>query len=177
MHGDYDAADRYYSRAAEISVTLAEQTGSAHDRAMEALSLINLGDNAFKMPDYTRSRTCFEDGLRAYESALDGLGEYDRAQYLAWLAYYRLIHERDPLRAFDAACEAYELQPDNVLVNLILAYTCLYCGYEEDAETLFSAVAALGEGQVEMIRRDLEAQQAAGMESDSLPVIYALLNK
>ena len=42
---------------------------------------------------------------------------------------------------------------------------------------LFSAVAALGEGQVEMIRRDLEAQQAAGMESDSLPVIYALLNQ
>lgn len=99
------------------------------------------------------------------------------AQYLAWLSYYRLIYGRDPLGAFDAANEAYELQPDNVLVNLILAYACLYCGYEEDAEMLFSAVAALGEGQVEMIRRDLEAQQAAGMESDSLPVIYALLNQ
>ena len=177
MHGDYAAADGYYSRAAEISGTLAEQTGSAHDRAMAALSLINRGDNAFKLPDYTRSRAFFEEGLRTYESALDGLGEYDRAQYLAWLAYYRLIHERDPLRAFDAAYAAYELQPDNVLVNLILAYTCLYCGYEEDAETLFSAVAALGEGQVEMIRRDLEAQQAAGMESDSLPAVYALLNR
>jgi tetratricopeptide (TPR) repeat protein len=177
MHGDYAAADGYYSRAAEISGALAEQTGSAHDRAMAALSLINRGENAFKLPDYTRSRALFEEGLRTYESALDGLGEYDRAQYLAWLSYYRLIHERDPLRAFDAAYAAYELQPDNVLINLILAYACLYCGYEEDAETLFSAVAALGEGQVEMIRRDLEAQQAAGMESDSLPVIYALLNK
>ena len=177
MHGDYAAADGYYSRAAEISGALAEQTGSAHDRAMAALSLINRGENAFKLPDYTRSRALFEEGLRTYESALDGLGEYDRAQYLAWLSYYRLIHERDPLRAFDAAYAAYELQPDNVLIDLILAYACLYCGYEEDAETLFSAVAALGEGQVEMIRRDLEAQQAAGMESDSLPAVYALLNR
>ena len=177
MHGDYTSADEYYSRAAEISGALAEQTGSAHDRAMAALSLINRGENAFKLPDYAQSRALFEEGLRTYESAIDGLGEYDLAQYLAWLSYYRLIYGRDPLGAFDAANEAYELQPDNVLVNLILAYACLYCGYEEDAEMLFSAVAALGEGQVEMIRRDLEAQQAAGMESDSLPVIYALLNQ
>ena len=176
MHGDYAAADGYFARAAAISGALAEQTGSAYDRATAALALINRGENAFKLPDYAQSRALFEEGLHVYESAMDGLGEYDRAQYLAWRSYYRLIHERDPLGAYDAAYAAYELQPDNVLVNLILAYACLYCGYEEDAETLFSAVASLGEGQVEMIRRDLEAQQAAGMESRFLPAVYALLN-
>ena len=56
---------------------------------------------------------------------------YDRAQYQAWLSYYRLIHERDPLGAFDAGYEGYELQPDNALVLLNLGYACLYCGWEE----------------------------------------------
>ena len=176
MHGDYAAADGYYFRAAEISGALAEQTGSASDGAMAALTLLNLGENAFKLGDYPRSREFFEEGLRVYEASLDGLGEYDRAQYLAWLSYYRLVHGRDPLSAYDAAFAAFELQPDNALVDLNLAYACLYCGYEEDAEELFSVLAALGEGQVEMIRRDLEAQQAAGLESDLLPSVYALLN-
>ena len=58
-----------------------------------------------------------------------------------------------------------------------LGYACLYCGYNDDCDRILRSIAALGEGQAEMIRRDLEAQQAAGMESDSLPAVYALLNR
>ena len=142
---------------------------------MAALSLLNLGENTFKLGDYARSRSYFEDGLNAYAETLDSLGVYDRAQYQAWLSYYRLIHERDPLGAFDAGYEGYELQPDNALVLLNLGYACLYCGYDDDADALIGAVASLGEGQVEMICRDFEAQQAAGLMSEHLPVLLAEL--
>ena len=163
MHGDYAAADALYLRSAEITEYLALETNSASDRAQYALSLLNLGENAFKLTDYERSRQFFEDGLAVYETALNGLGEFDLAQYRAWVSYFKLIHERDFSGSFDAGYAAYQLQPNNVFVNLVLAYACLYCGYEEDAEMILSAVASLGEGQVEMIERDLDAQKQAGL--------------
>lgn len=163
IQGDYGRADALYERAAEICAALAEKTGAPSDRAMSALTLLNLGENAFKLPDYERSRAYFEQGLRVYESALDELGEYDLAQYYAWLSYYRLIHLRDYPAALDAALAAWQLQPNNVLVTLDLGYACLYGGYDEDADLLLGAVAALGEGQAETIRLDLAAQAQAGM--------------
>ena len=163
MQGDYAAADALYLRSAEITEYLALETNSASDRAQYALSLLNLGENAFKLTDYERSRQFFEDGLAVYETALNGLGEFDLAQYRAWVSYFKLIHERDFSGSFDAGYAAYQLQPNNVFVNLVLAYACLYCGYEEDAEMILSAVASLGEGQVEMIERDLDAQKQAGL--------------
>ena len=71
----------------------------------------------------------------------------------------------------DAGLAAYELQPYNVLVNLNLGYACLYAGYWEDAETLLTWIAGLGEGQAETIRLDLAAQRAAGLESEYTDVI------
>lgn len=56
-----------------------------------------------------------------------------------------------------------------------LGYACLYDGHYDDAKALLGAVGALGGGQVEMIRRDFEAQQAAGMENDRIPEILELL--
>ena len=159
----YEAADASYIRASEIAGLLASQTRSASDRALYAKYLLNLGDNTFKLADYPRSRAYFEEGLKIYESMLKGLGEYDLAQYHAWNSYYKLVHERDFNGAFDAAYAGYQLQPDNVFVNLVLGYACLYCGYDADVETIFSDVASLGEGQVEMIRRDLDAQKRAGL--------------
>ena len=69
-----------------------------------------------------------------YLSALDELSEYDQAQYEAWYSYYLLVHQRDYSAALDAALMGYKLQPNNVLVNMNLAYACLYCGYYEDAD-------------------------------------------
>ncbi|MBR4579326.1 MAG: tetratricopeptide repeat protein [Oscillospiraceae bacterium] len=175
MRGDYRGADTLYERAAEINRTLAEKTLAASDRSAAALSLLNLGENAFKLGDYSRSRSCFEEGLQIYQATADSLGEYDRAQYLAWQCYYLLIHQRDPLGAFDVGYAAYELQPNNALVMLNLGYACLYCGYDEDADALIGAVASLGEGQVETICRDLEAQQAAGLTSDHIPALLEML--
>ncbi|MBR0445040.1 MAG: tetratricopeptide repeat protein [Clostridia bacterium] len=163
MHGDYAAADELYIRAADITGSLARQTNAASDLAAYALSLLNLGENTFKLTDYGRSRDYFEEGLTVYKTAIDGLGEYDLAQYRAWESYFKLIHDRDFSGSFDAGYAAFQLQPNNVFVDLVLGYACLYCGYEEDAEMLLSAVASLGEGQVEMIKRDLDAQKQAGL--------------
>ena len=176
MHGDYPSADAMYTRAAGIYGKIAGKTGAVSDRVMAALSLMNLGENSFKLPDYPRSKECFEEGLSLYESVLPNLSSYDRAQYLAWLSYYRLIHPRDYKGAFNAAYEAYQLQPNNVLVNMNLGYACLYNGYTDDAKTLLGAVGALGGGQVEMMRRDFEAQQAAGMVNEHIPELLELFN-
>ena len=41
---------------------------------------------------------------------------------------------------------------------------------------LLGALGALGGGQVEMMRRDFEAQQAAGMENEHIPELLELLD-
>ncbi|MBQ6425777.1 MAG: tetratricopeptide repeat protein [Clostridia bacterium] len=168
MHGDYASADALYLRSADITGALAQQTNAASDLANYALSLLNLGENTFKLTDYERSKGYFEEGLTVYKTALDGLGEFDFAQYQAWESYFKLIHERDFSGSFDSGYAAYQLQPNNVFVNLVFAYACLYCGYEEDAEMLLSAVSSLGGGQAEMIKRDLDSQKQAGLPLDDV---------
>ena len=163
--GDYEGADAYYAEAAGLYGSLAERTGSPVYRAGYANSLMNAGDNAFKLGDYDRTRDYFERGLAVYEASFDELGDYDRSQYYAWLSYYSLVCLRDDEAALNAALEAYGLQPNNVLVNMTLGYACLYGGYYEDAEYLLNTtISALGEGQKDMILLDLEAQRRAGMD-------------
>ena len=175
IRGEYSEADDTYRRAAEIYKGISDKTGAASDRAMTALMFLNVGENLFKLEDYDSSRTFFETGLDVYQSTLDGLGDYDRSQYQAWLSYYRLIHQRDYAGALDAAITGYELQPGNVLVNLNLAYACLYSGYTDDADRILSAIASLGGGQAQTIRGDLAAQEKAGLISAHLPDLLALL--
>ena len=171
IQGDYARADELYADTAAIYASLCERTGSASDGATYALALLNRGENAFKAGDYALSRECFEAGLDRYEASLGSLGDFDAAQYYAWLCYYTLLYPRDFEAAVDAGLAAYDLQPNNVLVNLNLGYACLYAGYLEDADYLLCLVAGLGEGQAETIRLDLAAQQAAGLTSDYIPVI------
>ena len=177
IRGDYARADEMYRNAAEVYEGISKKTGAASDQAMAALTCLNLGENAFKRHDYGESRNCFEKGLMIYQSVLDEMGDYDQAQYEAWLSYYLLIHQRNYTGALEAAIKGFELQPDNVLVNLNLAYACLYSGYWEDADTILSAAASLGEGQEETIRRDLAAQREAGLVSEHLPELLALLDE
>ena len=175
IRGAYAEADTLYERAGEIIRAVSKKTGAAADRARYALALLNRGENAFKLGEQSRSRTCFEAGLAEYEAALPQLGDYDRSQYAAWLSYYELIHRRDSAAALEAALAGKALQPDNVLVNLNLAYACLYGGYREDAEVLLQQIAALGGGQAETIRVDLEAQQKAGLRLEQADELFALL--
>ena len=163
--GDYLSADVYFAQASEVYRRIMERTGSASDTAYFALSLLNTGENAFKAGQYERSRGYFESGLDYYAGVCESLGTYDTAQYYAWLSYYDLIHLRDYDAALDDALIGREYQPDGVLVNMNLAYACLYAGYYEDALDLFIRIASLGEGQAEMIRLDLEAQERAGLHS------------
>ena len=43
-----------------------------------------------------------------------------------WLCYYELLYPRDPDAAVEAGLTAYQLQPNNVLVNMNLGYACLF---------------------------------------------------
>lgn len=177
IQGDYEKADELYEGAAKIYRELSEKTDTATDRSMYAVALLNRGENAFKAQDYSVSRSCFEEGLFAYRSALDGLGDFDTAMYYAWLSYYELLYPRDFDAAIDAGLKAYELQPGSVFVNLNLGYACLYAGYYEDAEELLTWIAGLGEGQAETIRMDLAAQRAAGLSSEYMDVILEKIGK
>ena len=174
--GDWAAADRYYELAADVCRQMMEKTGSAPDTAQYALALLNIGENAFKAGEYERSQAMFEAGLERYGAVCESLGTYDTAQFYAWQSYYRLIHERDAEAALSDGLTAWQMQPDSVLVELNLAYACLYCGYYEDADELFMQVASLGSGQAESIRRDLEAQKRAGLESEHTEVVLEMLS-
>lgn len=174
--GDWAAADRYYGLATDVCRQMMEKTGSAPDTAQYALALLNIGENAFKAGEYERSREAFEAGLKRYGEVCESLGTYDTAQFYAWQSYYRLIHERDAEAALSDGLTAWQMQPDSVLVELNLAYACLYCGYYEDADELFKQVASLGSGQAEAIRRDLEAQKRAGLESEHSGAVLEMLS-
>ena len=175
IRGRYEEAEGFYARAQEILLQISDKTGTAADQARYALALLNRGENAFKLGEQSRSRASFEAGLAAYEQALPELGDYDRSQYAAWKSYYELIHKRDYHAALETALAGCELQPNNVLANLNLAYACLYCGYREDAENLLTQIAALGGGMAETIRVDLEAQQKAGMEPERVDELMEML--
>ena len=176
MREDYKTAGRYYTRASEIYRGVRDRTASPLDTAVYAVTLLNIGENAFKAGDYARSREAFEAGLSAYGPVCETLGTGDTAQYYAWLSYYELVHNRDPQAALEAALRGYELQPNAVLVNINLSYALLYSGYVEDCDAIIRSVAALGEGQVRNIRLDLEAQERAGLSSDHLPALRQLLD-
>ena len=175
MQEDYETADIYYSKAAELYRTVGERTGSPSDTAVYANAMLNIGENAFKAGNYAHSRDAFEEGLRAYSSVCQTLGSYDTAQYYAWLSYYELVHNRDPQAALEAGLAGYELQPNHVLVNINLAYACLYSGLYDDCDALLSRVASLGEGQIQNIRLDLDAQERAGMKSEHIDAVRQLL--
>ena len=163
--GDYSEADRVFADEAEIRLVLSEKTGLVEDRARYASALLHIGENAYRIPDYSRSEEYFKNGLSAFEGILNGLSGSGRAHYQSWMALYRLIHQRNPRGAVDAAMIGRTLAPNDVQVNRFLAYACLYGGYEEDAENILSQIAALGGGQRERIILDLEAQRQAGLVS------------
>ena len=161
----YYLADGFYQKAADIYRKVSERTGAASDAAVYAKALLNIGENAFKLGSYDYSAAQFEEGLRIYGASCPSLGSYDNALYSAWLSYYELVCMFDYDQAFSAAYSAYQLQPDSPLVNLNLAYACLYIGYYDEADALFRLVASMGGGQAETILGDLEAQERAGLYS------------
>jgi tetratricopeptide (TPR) repeat protein len=171
IRGDYDAADEDYDAASAVYEKIYIKTGSDPDHAAYAVSLLNTGENAFKAHEYDRSKQFFIRGLGEYSQVSESLGEYHRAQYLAWRSYYELIHLREYNAALASASSALELQPDNMLVKLNYAYACLYSGNSERAVGLFREIASSGLGEVDTIKRDLEAQEDAGMVTDEINAV------
>ena len=175
MQADFEASNDYYSKAAEVYAALAESQGTPAAAEAYAAGCMNLGDAAFKLGRYSESEASFRKGLDAYAGVESELSDYSRAEYYAWDAYYQLIHGRDAVAALNTALTAYNLQPDSVLTNMILGYTCLYTGYYDDCDQLLSLVASVGGGQADMIRLDLLAQQSAGLESEHLQAVLDML--
>ncbi|MCR5448542.1 MAG: toll/interleukin-1 receptor domain-containing protein [Solobacterium sp.] len=175
IQGRYAEADSYYRKASEVNRQIYENAQTASTGAAYAQSLLNTGENAFKAGEYRQTKELFEEGLAVFETVYDGLDVYDQAQYYTWRSYHRLINERDPAAAYDDALEACRLQPDSVLANMNLGYACLYCGYEEDCDRILGIIASLGSGQAETIRKDLQAQAAAGLQSDHTEAVLEMI--
>jgi len=168
IRGDYAAADEYYADASGIYGKIYHKTGTDPDRAAYAASLLNTGENAFKAHEYERSEKFFARGLDEYRQAAASLGTYHMAQYLTWRSYYELIHLRDFSAALASASAAYGMQPDSTLVKMNYAYACLYSGDTEQAQRLLKEIASSGLGEEETIKRDLQAQRDAGLESKDI---------
>ena len=175
--GKYDAADELYRKAAGLYGQIYESTGSVSSGTVYAVSKLNTGENAFKAGKYAEAEQLFEEGLKVFEKILNNLDDYDQAQYYAWLSYHKLINLRDYNGAYEAAVKACTLQPNNILANMNLGYACLYSGHEEDSDRILGAVAALGIGQAEMIRKDLKAQASAGLHSDHADAVLQMLGE
>ena len=176
MQADFENAITYYEKAAEIYQAVAESEQTATAVEAYASACMNVGDAAFKLGRYQKSADAFTQGLNAY-ATLDGqLSTYRQAEYLAWQAYYQLVISHDTQAALNTALSAYQLQPDSVLTNMILGYACLYTGYYDDCDQLITLVAGSGDGQADMLRLDLAAQQRAGLTSGHLDAVLALLD-
>lgn len=173
--GKYEEADGLYRKASELYGQIHAAAGSASSGTTYAVALLNTGENAFKAGRYDETKQLFADGLTVFETILEKLDTYDRAQYYTWLSYHKLINDRDFDGALEAAVTACQLQPNSVLANMNLGYACLYCGYEEDCDRILGSIAALGAGQAEMIRKDLQAQAAAGLYSDHTDSVLQML--
>ncbi len=173
--GNYAEAGELYRKASGLYGQIYEAAGSSSLGATYAVSLLNTGENAFKAGEYDETKQLFEQGLKVFEANLEDLDPYDQAQYFTWLSYHRLINLRDYTGAYDAGVTACTLQPNSILANMNLGYACLYCGYEEDCDRILAAIAGLGPGQAEMIRRDLQAQSAAGLYSVHTDAVLKML--
>ena len=96
---------------------------------------------------------------------------------------YVKLDGRQALVYFDGRSDKMTLRVDSgvkdirghVLVNINLAYACLYSGLYDDCDALLSRVASLGEGQIQNIRLDLDAQERAGMKSEHIDAVRQLL--
>lgn len=162
----FQDADYYFSASAQVYGGISQKTGTAADRAVYAVALLNTGENAFKAGRYDHSREQFAQGLEVFEGAVSELGDYYASQYYAWACYNAVIHERDFEKAVDYGVEAVNLQPGNVLANINLGYACLYAGYYEDCDLLLTWACGLADGVSESVRLDLKVQQQAGLHSD-----------
>ena len=177
IRGDYHGAEPLYEEAADCYRMIYEKTGAPSDGAVYAVAILNTGENAFKAGEYERSESLFSEGLSVFEPLSKGLGAFYSSQYHAWRSYYELIHRRNAEAAFEEGLTACNLQPDSVLANLNLAYACLYSGRYEECDYLFGLLASLGDGQKEVIRLDLQAQQAAGMSDPHVEEVLKMLEE
>lgn len=173
--GRFAEADPWYRRFAEIQAVRYEETGTAESAASLALAWYNIAENAFKAGDQSTTKEFFEKSLELFDPVSEELGSYSRSEYLARRAYYEIIVERDYAKAEETALQAYGLQPNSVFVWYNLGYALLLNGSRADADTVFLALASLGEGALQSVELDFTAMKKAGINSPAMDEVLAMM--
>lgn len=173
----FDKAASCYIKAANIYQKIANTSNAPTDISLFADSCMNAGDNYLKQGNIDKSRIYFEKGLDAYSSIYDKLSDEKYAEYYSWYAYYELVHNKNYEKSLELSLVAYEICPENILVNNILGYTCLYNGYYDDCDQILSSIASLGQGNAQMILLDIKSQLNAGLESPHVDALLELISK
>ena len=152
--------------AVERAAALWNETGDPQDQILLARCLCLRAWQSFRAGNLEESEDCFREGLREYESIPGELGREEQASFRAFMALNILFHQRNMRGALDAARSACVFSPEGFLSRRVLAYACLYGGYEAEGESILLEMIERGETEKELVRMDLEAQQKAGIPSD-----------
>ncbi len=163
--GHFAGADPFYRKYAEIQEKLYNAAATPQNAAALSQAWYNIAENSFKLGKYDAAEEFFRKSLDLYKTAAEELGSYHQSEYLSRLAFYDIIVERDYDKAAKTALEAYELQPDSFFVLCNLGYALLLSGNDADADTVFNALAGLGEGALQTVEQDFGAMQRAGISS------------
>ena len=177
MTGDYGQASVYYMKNIEILENVFSMADTPPSQAALARACYNVAENAFKDGDYTLSKRLYDRCLDLYAPVCVVLGDYHHGEYLARLAYYQIIFERDFLTALYTASDAADLQPDSSFVFTIFGYALMYNGYTDDCDRIFAALADRSEGEVVNIRLDFEALASAGLSHPHMPAALEMMER
>ncbi|MBQ6662553.1 MAG: toll/interleukin-1 receptor domain-containing protein [Firmicutes bacterium] len=177
QQGRFAEAEEWYRRSAEIREAFYEAIATPQAAADLAQAYYNLAENAFKLGHYGNTADFFRACLDLQGPVAAELGDYQLGEYLARLAYYEIIVERDYGAAAKAALQAYEIQPDSAFVLYNLGYALLMDGREEDGDLVFRALASLGEGAVQTVRLDFAAMEKAGIYSPHMPDVLTMMEE
>ena len=175
QEGRFAEADTWYRRYAAIQEAAYAAASTPQAAARLAQAYYNIAENAFKSGDYDTTSGYFRRCLDLLEPVSEQLGNYQRGEYLARLAYYEIIVERDYKAAEKAALEAYEVLPDSEFVLYNLGYALLMAGREDEADRVFTVLASLGEGALQSVTLDFEAMEKADIYSPHMPEVLQMM--
>ncbi len=177
MQGEYDNAEPWYLRYAEIQEQLYALSGTELSRASLARAYYNVAENAFKAGKYHMTRRYYDMCLSEYEPVHDKLGSYHSAEYYARLSYYHVIVSRDYPAALAAADTALALQPESSFVQIARVYALLFNGLYGECDTAAKEVVARSEGELLNISLDFAAMTAAGQHLPHMDELISLLGE
>ena len=175
MSGEYAAAEAWYIKNANQQELLHWMQNTPLSQATLARAYYNVAENAYKSGAYDLSRDYFTLCLELYEPVSAQLGDYHHAEYLARLAYYQIIHERDYALALVNAAAAADLQPDSSFVLCNFGYALMFNDYTDACDMVFLSLAERSVGEVVNVTLDFEAMTAAGLTHEHMAAVITMM--